>query len=235
MANEATSNDTVKTSLNRANPNSLPDMNRKIKMGSVLEGHVPQHLFGVDMDALGANVGNLATLDALSLPDGSKAAEILRAYAKTATAGAGVLTVVAPDATPGTGEIAVAPNGNIVSLAADALTDVDLVYVPQRGDVVDSAFPVASDVLTLPSSITDLGAIAALEVEALEGTATGNKIVLTPAAGAPAAGQARLNVAKTTVTFAAADAVTRARVKVLVAPKVTEKLEAVLAEAASTS
>jgi len=42
--------------------------------------------------------------------------------------------------------------------------------------------------------------------------ATGRKVVLVPGSGAPAAGQARLNLAKTTVTFAGADAVTSATV-----------------------
>ncbi len=51
----------------------------------------------------------------------------------------------------------------------------------------------------------------------MSGTSVGKKIILAPGAGAPAAGQARLNIAKTTVTFAVADAVTRARVKILLA------------------
>lgn len=228
----ASSNDTIKDSLNRAGPNTLADILRALKQGSVLEGHVSQHLFNVNPDALGANVGNLATLDSLVLPDGAKAATILSAYARTGTAGTGEMTVVAKHVTPGAGEIAVAPNGNIVFLAADVLLEVEIHYMPQRADVVDSAFPVAANVLTLPASITDLGVIMVAEVEALEGTATGNKIVLAPAAGAPAAGNARLDVAKATVQFAVADAITRARVKVLVAPKAAEQLQTVLARAA---
>lgn len=233
MANEATANNTNLDSLNRGNPNSIGDLAQAVKLGSVLAGNVPQQLYGVDFDAEGANPGNLATVDALALPDGQKAAVILRAYARTGTAGAGPLAIAAADATPLTGEIAVAPNGNIVTLAADALTDVDVIYEPHRGDVIESVFPAAADVITLPASVTGRKVVAALEVEAVEGTATGNKIVLTPGAGAPAAGQTRLNVAKTTVTFAAADAVTRARVKLLVAPRASEQLAAVLAAAAA--
>lgn len=219
---------TNKDSLNRSDPNTLADLLRVFGIGNTLEGHVPQHLAAVDMDALGANAGNLATLDVIALPDGSKASTITRAYARTGTAGTGPLTIVAPDVTPATGEIGVAPNGNIVTLAADALTDIDVTYIPQRGDVVESVYPATAHVVSLPAGVTDRHVITALEVEAVEGTATGNKVVLTPGAGAPAAGQARLNVAKTTVTFAAADAVTRARIKVLVAPRDAQQLAVAL-------
>jgi hypothetical protein len=232
MANEATSNDTNHTSFNRANPNSLPDLFRLAKVGDLLAGHLPQHLRKTNPDAAGASPYNLATLDALVMPDKAKAQNILRAYARAGAGTLGVLAIVASGTTPGAGEIAVGPNGNIVVLAADAWTDLDVSYQPEGGDVVESFFPVVANVLTLPASITLLGVVLLAEVEVVAGTATGKKIVLVPGAGAPAAGQARLNLAKSTVTFAAADAVTRARVKVVVAPVASEQLQAVLNAAA---
>jgi len=218
---------TNREAANRSNTNTISDLFRKIGLGDLLLGQMPQALRAQDADAAGNAGYNLATLDALPLPDHAKAASILRATARAGTAGTGEMTVVAYGVTPASGEIAVGPNGDIVLLAADAITDVDVIYVPERGKVIDSVFPVVTNVLTLPASVTDRSVVLLEEAEAVEGTSTGTKIVLIPGAGAPAAGQARLDVAKATVTFAAADAVTRARVKLLVAAG-DEDLQAVL-------
>jgi hypothetical protein len=223
--------DTQRVAFDRANPDTNSDRLRSIAFGSFLQGQVPQVRRALDADAAGTNSENLATLDAITLPDGGKANSILRA---TVRAGGvtGELTPQAYGATPATTQIAVGPNGDIVVLAADAITDMDVVYIPERGDIVDSVFPVVTNVLTLPASITDRHVVLLEEAEALEATATGRKIILVPGAGAPAAGQARLDLAKATVTFAGADAVTRARVKLLVVAE--EDLAAVLEAAEST-
>ena len=59
-----------------------------------------------------------------------------------------------------------------------------------------------------------------LEAEGLVGTVVEKKIVLVPAAGAPATHNARLDVAKANVQFAVADALTSVRVKLAVVPAV---------------
>lgn len=221
---------TIRASFDRSDINTIADLFRKIGIGSLLAGQVPQVRRNLDPDALGTSPYNLATLDAIELPAHAKANVILRA---TVRAGGvtGELTPQAFGTTPATTQIAVAPNGNIVVLGTDAITDMDVVYLPERGDVIDTVFPVATNVITLPASITTRGVALLAEVEALVGTSTGDKIVLVPGAGAPAAGQARLDLAKATVTFAAADAVTRARVKLVVTA--AEDLAAIL-EAAAT-
>lgn len=208
----------MRDSLNRTNPNSINDALRKIRFGDFLMGQTIQARRAVNMDLQGVSAYNVATLDTLVLPDLSKAALILRA---TSRAGGvtGELTIVAYGTTPTAGQIAVAPNGNIVTLGSDAVTDLDIVYAPERGDVIDAVFPVVSGVLTLPTT----GAYARkpillLEAEGIEGSVLGKKIVLTPGT-TPATLQARLNVAKTQVLFnSGTDALTRARVKMLVAP-----------------
>jgi len=220
---------TTRAAADRANPDTLADFARLIALGSLLQGQVNQVRRKVDMDAAGTNPNNLATLDALDLPASGKACSIVRA---TVRAGGvtGELTPVAYGTTPATTQIAVGPNGDIVTLAADAITDMDVVYVPERGDVIETVFPVTSDAIDLAviaPAIPARGIVLLADVEALEGTATGRKIVLAPGAGAPAAGQARLDVAKDTITFAAADAVTRARVVLVVtaAEQLTDVLE----------
>jgi hypothetical protein len=220
MANEYISGD-------KANPNDLPDFFRKIALGSLLMGQMTQQLRKKDLSA--ASSYALATLGCLVLPDNGKAAVILRAYARAGTGTLGELTVVAFGVTPTAGQIAVSPNGDIVCLLADAYTSVDIDFVPERGDsnaldrdgnvnntsAPGNVFPVVTNVITLPAVITARGVILLAEAEALQGTATGKKVVLVPGAGAPSAGQARLNLAKSTITFATADAVTRARVKLV--------------------
>lgn len=164
----------------------------------------------------------LATLGAITLPDGAKAHSIRRA---TVRAGGvtGELTPVAYGATPITTQIAVSPNGDIVVLGTDAITDMDVVYDVEPQFTVELVLAVAAGVLTIPTTfqpsgyagpVSNLGVVSLLEAEALAQTAgTVKKIVLVPGA-APATGQARLNVAKTQVLFnTATDIVTSARVK----------------------
>lgn len=203
---------TFKESIDKADPNSLADLVRKTKLGSWWKSLVARLWKKVPA----ASPYQLATVHAIALPDDAKASVVKRAYSRAATAGTGELTIVAYGATPATGQIAVAPNGDLAVLAADAHLLVDVEYDPTGGDVKEYTLPVAADTLTLPTTIT--GTLL-MEAEALVGTSVGKKIVLVPGAGAPAAGQARLNVAKTAITFAAADAVTSARVKVLQAPE----------------
>lgn len=201
------------TQLSKANANTLADYFQALALGRLLIGQIPQVRRRVDLSA--NSPYNLATLGSLVLPDEAKASSIIRATAIAGTAAAGELTIVGFGATPATTQIAVAPNGDIVGLLADAYTSVDITYIPERGFSVQSFFPVVTNVLTLPTGWTGTGHGVALvtEVEAITATATGKKIILVPGAGAPVAGQCRLNLAKGTITFAGADAVTRARVK----------------------
>jgi hypothetical protein len=199
--------------LNNAKPETICDLFRAIELGSLLRAQLPQVL---RRKTPATPIYNLATLQTIQLPATARAANIVRATSLVGTV-TGELTPVAYGTTPTTGQVAVGPNGNIVVLATDAITSLDVIYTPERGDVMDIAsYPVASNVLTLPTSVTSKGVVLLLEVQALTGTSAGNKVILVPGAGAPAAGQARLNVAKTTITFAVADAVTSARVKLLV-------------------
>lgn len=205
---------TTKDVLNKSNPNSLADLLQgKFHIGDILRW-LPVALRRKSASAAGPY--NLATVAPVTGQDvAAPASEVTSAYARAGGV-TGPLTVVAAGTTPATGQIAVAPNGAIVTLLADAITDLDVNYQVEAGDVLEREFQVVSDAIALPTDITTKGCVLLMEVEATAGTATGKKIILVPGAGAPAAGQARLNVAKTTITFAAADAVTKARVKMLI-------------------
>jgi hypothetical protein len=200
-------------SLNRANPATLADHFRTIKLGQTLSQDVKQTL-RVDADAGGNQAEDLVTLDSIVPP--SPATVVLRAFARVGGV-TGELAVVGRHTTPASGQIAVAPSGNVVVLAADAITSLVVEYISERGDVVTTAdLPVVADVLTLPAAITGHG-LTLMSAVALTATATGRKVSLTPG-GAPAAGQAAMDVAGATVTFAAADVVTLARCVLLVDP-----------------
>ncbi len=220
------------SSFDRANPNDIDDLLRQIAIGSLLQGQVPQAYRKANLSV--ADPNNLATLGVLKLPDNGKASLIHRAYARAGGVTLGELAVQSFGTTPTTGQIAVTPTGDIACLLSDAFTSVDIIFTPERGDgnAVDkngdpklnsdgvtpangNYYPVASNVLTFPASVTAQGIILVTEAEAVTATSTGKKIVLVPGSGAPSAGQCRLNLAKTTLTFATADAVTRARVKLL--------------------
>ena len=196
--------------LNDITPHNLAEYLAQLDLGDVLVS-LPTALRN---KVPAADAYALATLQVVKLPDNAKASVILRATGRTGTT-TGEFAAQAFGATPTTGQVAVTPAGDIAFLGTDAVTLADVVYVPEKGKVVEITLPVASNVLTLPTS---LSAVLLLEAEATEATSTGKKIPLVPGAGAPSAGQARLNVAKTTVTFNGTDAVTKARVKVLVVP-----------------
>lgn len=219
------------TSLNRANPSTLSDHFRKVRVGDLIAGHLPQQLRKKDP---AAQLNELATVEGLGLPYYARAASILRA---TVRAGGvtGELTPQVYGTTPATTQIAVSPSGDIVVLAADAITDLDVSYVPEDGEVfVSATLPAPAGVLTIPTQLTARGVVLLLEAEAITATITGRKIVLVPGA-APATLQARLNVAKTQVLFNfATDVVTAARVTLLVARPAAQQLDAVLASAPTT-
>lgn len=188
----------------------------------------------------GAPVGG-GTLITIVLPDQAKVdpSGVVSLYVRTVSGGAvtGHYTPKSstPFTTPTTGTFSSQPNGNIMLLAADLPTDVDVTYTPMRGRVVElDAQPVASNVFAIPAALTTAtqpntpagspampgGVIALLEAESLVGTLTGDLGILAPAAAAPATGFAKLDVAKGNVLFAVADAVTSCRVKLLVCPLV---------------
>lgn len=225
----------VKDSLNFPDTAKVGDLLRAIAAGDLFLGQMNQFRRSIDMTAAAqTNDGyNVSTLSPIIMRSSNipPAASIIRASVRAGGV-TGELTVDAYGTTPGTGHIAVAPNGSIVVLSSDAITNMDVVYVAERGLVVEYTGPVASGVLTLPASIIGNGVVLLLEAEGLAGTITGKKVVLVPGTG-PATLQARLAVAKTSVNFnSGTDALTRARVKLLIAQPSGEGLISYLSSAA---
>ena len=208
--------ESTKQTINRADPNTLADIARALQLGSLLRA-LPAFLRKSGTAA--STFVNAGTRIATKQADDAPAIFVFSAYAR---AGSGTPAILAKAAAypPVAGEYDIAPNGKVVTAAADAWTDLDVDYQSNKGDVVEFDAPVVpgTGILTLPPSITTLGAITLLEATALTGTSTGAKIVMAP--GSVAAGQAAFNTAKTQVKFAAADAVETAHVKLFVASSV---------------
>jgi hypothetical protein len=145
----------LKNELNRAQPGSLPSMFAAMKLGDVVRA-LPTTLRKA-VPTVSAPY-QLTTLDTIVLPDDAKANTILRAYARAGSGTKGELTVVAYGATPTAGQIAVAPNGDIVTVhSGDVWTSLDVVYLPEKYDVVELTLPVVpgTGVCALPTWITD--------------------------------------------------------------------------------
>ncbi len=205
----------LKNRLNEGSNNEFPEMFRRVKLGNVMRA-MNTHLWSKVPSAGGAANYQLATLQRIALPDDAKAESIVTAFSRSATAGSGRLVVALPDVTPGSGEIAVAPNGDLVVLAADAHLLVDVVYTPRKYDLLRVKLPVAVGLLTIPARFQ---ALALLEAKITAGTTLGNSIILKPAAGLPATTKAQLNIAKSQVQFNnATDAPTEAEVLLAIVP-----------------
>lgn len=202
---------TLREALDDANPSNAWDYLRKLRLGMIIQ-QLAVWLFSKDP---AASLYQLATLEAVVLPDLAKASHLKSAYARVGGV-TGDLVIVANRTTPGSGEAAIAPNGDIVTLAADAITALDLEYEPMaQYEVAEETLVVTANDLTFPTTGKYLGKtiIAVLECEALTGGVTGKNIILKAGARSVTTKQANLNIAKTKVLFVAADAVTKAKVK----------------------
>lgn len=184
----------VKGRIDAGDPNKLGDFDHLLKMGAILRSQINQVIRKKVPAADGAQLATLSGLGCVA--KGAPAASILRAKAYTGGVTAKELAPQAYGATPATGQIAVAPNGELVVLAADAWTDVDVTYAPERGDVITlPELPVAAGILTLPTSVLDAAGkrkaillLSANLTKVSAGVVTGPKIILIPAGtlGAPA-------------------------------------------------
>lgn len=214
--------ETLVESLNRANPDTISDEFRKIRIGQIVRQNVVHTLRKKNPHAAGTAPTDDTTLEVLVLPDDAKASAIIRAYSRAGTGTNGELAVQAAYATPIDGQIAVTPAGNIAVLGVSAYTDVDVSYQPISGDVVEVTGQVvpSTGLMALPSWVIARGIDSLIDANALAGTLTGRMVILAPGASATATGNAKLNVAKSQVKFAIADAVTDATVKLVVGAKV---------------
>jgi len=214
---------TGRAALDRANANTVLDALRSLSLGSLLSSQLVQQR---RMQVPATNAHVVSTYNTIALPANAKANSIVSAYVRKVSGGAvlGALTpaTYAAGSNPATGEISIAPNGDIAVLASDAATLIDVSYTAIRGDVIELFLPVVTGVCTIPASYVSQGVIRLVEAEILKGTAAsvGKVVILAESDALPATKTACLKVARDVVNFNnATDAVTRARVKLVLAPK----------------
>jgi hypothetical protein len=219
--------ESIREALNRADVNVLADLLRSGAIGDALRA-LPIFLRAQVPSVTGAKPQQGSTLSTIELPEDAKASILHRVTVRTATATAGEFTIVAYGTTPTTTQAAVAPNGDIVFLGSDAVTSVDVIYTPQKGDVLGNlaysrlgitslTLAVATGIATIPTAYSGK-AILLMQANALAGTVTGQKQILIPATAATAAGTAALSKDGTKVYCNnATDGVTSLQVDLLVA------------------
>lgn len=214
----------LKNQLNSAQPGQLADMLRAVLFGNVLRA-AKTYLRNLDPNTAAANpyIGGVAVGQSIQLPDDAKGLTLLRAYARGGTGTHGPLVVDAPDSwagAPAARHVAISPSGDLVFHAADAWTNVDVAYEPEKYDTFEVTLAVpASGILPLPAPYVVSGVVILMEAEAITGTVTGKAKIGLPGTAAATA-EASLDLAKANVVFLAADAVTQARVKFGVVPAV---------------
>jgi hypothetical protein len=208
--------ESLRESLNRADPNTYPDMLRALAFGDVLRA-LPVYLQGTT--AVASAPGQATGLVTVVLPEDAKAATILRCTARKAAPGkTGEYAPIAysAGAQPATTKVSVAPNGDIVFFASDAPTQIDLIYVPQKGYVkgqlANMKFGVSS--MTLQVAANGAAALPAqyagkavllMAATINTGTNTGACIVLAPQSSATTTKTAALSLLGDAVWFDAID------------------------------
>lgn len=188
---------------NEGNPNKVGSFNQLAKMGDALAGD-ERYLRASGIDTAPAHV--------LVLPANAKAHRLLGGFIITAGANVGVLQVVPEDAVLVAGQAQVTADGDILFLAADAVTEAEVYYETAE------QLPVTVDVTVVAATgvadLTPRAGLRLLTAESLTGGVTGVFTVL--ARGVLQAGlattQAALQPNGETVEFLIADAVTSARV-----------------------
>ncbi len=191
---------TVRGLLNEANPNKLEVGFALLPMGEAMG------LLARSVRAVGMVAG------VVPLPDNEKACAIVKAFAVDGATGP--LTIV--EGVPGAGEVAVTPNGDVLTLVADAITELELTYQAREGCVVEETVDVVASVAT-PLGARRIGVL--LEVEVVAG-ATPGVLAVGVRGAAPGAGvNATVTFPGLGVTFAAADVVAgTARLKYIAQP-----------------
>jgi len=163
-------------------------------------------------------------VNSYTLPEAAKCHTIKSVYARGGTGTKGLLTIDQPlhsavNTAPAAGHCSVSPNGDLIFASADAWTLLDIVYEPEKYDVVELVLPVvaATGVCAIPAAYVTRGVLFLIEAESLVGTVIGKEIIQATTDSSPATTKANLKLAKDNVLFATADAVTQARVKLAVA------------------
>ena len=204
-------NETLREATNRASPNGLLSILQSLAIGDILTQRTPRIMRVQVPTASDVTLAAPLVCDRIRLPTACKASRIRRAWARAGGGTLGQMTIHALGANPGANEIAVAPNGDIVTRHADAYTSVDVDYEPVIGKLVTlTGLPVvaATGVCALPAPVIAMHPHLLVTAASKAGTLVAAMTTTWRAAAAPATTFACLNLVGTIVYFAIADGVT---------------------------
>ena len=214
--------ETLREATNRANPNGLGAILQSLAVGDMLTQRTERYLSGAVPLAADAVLEGGVSVDRIRLPENCKASRIRRAFARATTGGGtlGYMTVTALNAVPGASEISIAPNGDIVLLAANAFTSVDVQYEPVIGrvvELVDVPVDPATGICALRPPLVAMHPHMLIKAEITLGTVRGKCTIAYRATAAPAATLfANLDLPGANVRFLVADGVRRVNLTLLV-------------------
>jgi hypothetical protein len=212
-------NETLREATTRANPNLLCDILRGLAIGDILTQRVPRIMRAQVPVASDVILAAPLTCDRIQLPTACKASRIRRAWARAGGGTLGEMAIHALNANPGANEIAVAPNGDIVTRHADLYTSLDVEYEPVIGKLITlTNVPVvaATGVCALPTPIIAKHPHLLVSAVSNTGGLVASMTITWRAAAAPASTFACLNLVGTIVYFAVADAVTSCNLTLMV-------------------
>lgn len=118
--------------LNESNPNKLADAGRLVRLGTALSLIARKAVVTV---VAGTGIG--------ALPTNAKAATILRCFVRAGGV-SGYFTPIAGEAPPATTQVAISPGGDLLFLAADAVTSAEVIYLAEEGEVITERMTVAA-------------------------------------------------------------------------------------------
>ena len=183
---------TVKVELDKANPNNLPDLNRLTEIGKAL-AVIPR----TELLVVAANVATPS----------QRVGNIQRCFVVAAGANTGWIGIAASETTPAAGNCAVDPLGDIEFAAADAVTLVEVTYLPIEEDLITEDIPVTAGGVGTLNDTKSSAQIVSATLNAPAAT-PGAKVAVARGTlvGALAAGQFAVQFDGTTLAFVAAEA-----------------------------
>lgn len=227
--------ETLREATNRANPSGLSDILRALAVGDMLTQRLPRVMRAEVPNVADAVLEGAVSVDRIRLPSNCKASRIRQARARASGVGAlGLMTITALNTVPGAAEIAIAPNGDIVFLAASAYTSVDVDYEPVIGKVIElTNVPVApaTGICTLLPPIVAMHPHVLVAATITDGVVIGQCTVAYRATAAPAATLfANLDLPGDHVRFLAADGVRMCNLTLIVAGDVEDPQDLLTSE-----
>jgi hypothetical protein len=146
--------------------------------------------------------------DVLTLPETVRCTAILRCFA-TKGISTGYKTFSAAKEAPTSGNVGINPVGNPRFASSDGVTEAQLIWVAQEGPIFEDIVPISSNLGTF---LNGRYAGIPLQVVSLTGTLKA-EMAIVERGTIPTTGQVSLSTDARSIVFAAADAVSLARIR----------------------